>query len=225
MMKTTAFLKTEMTQPLLLSTAYFAPVHYYARYLSHSEIFLEQFENFTKQTYRNRCTILAGNGPVSLVVPVIKGRGPKVLIRDLEIAYDTEWQRNHWQTIVSAYNSSPYFEYYQDELQPFFQKKFRFLFDLNREIHRTLCNFLEVDDRFLLTSDFEKVPSDTLNLREAISPKIRDIADKGFDQQKYIQVFDGKFGFVPNLSILDLLFNEGPNAYDLLISSIKPQSL
>ena len=94
-----------------LSTAYFAPIQYYSKFLLYSEVFIERFENFHKQTYRNRCVILGGNGPISLVVPVVKGRGAKILIKDLKISYDTNWQRNHWRTIFSAYNSSPFFEY------------------------------------------------------------------------------------------------------------------
>lgn len=207
-------------KPLLLSTAYFGPVHYYARYLHHEEVYLEQYENFAKQTFRNRCVILAGNGPVSLVVPVVKGRGPKILIKDIEISYDTEWQRNQWQTIVSAYNSSPYFEYYQDELFSFFQNKSRFLLDHNMRIHELLCDFMEVENKLQLTEDFESIPENTMNLRQSISPKIKENPDFAFQPKPYIQVFREKYNFIPNLSILDLLFNEGPNTYDVLKESI-----
>ncbi|MCK3685425.1 WbqC family protein [Maribellus sp. YY47] len=207
-------------EPLLLSTAYFGPVHYYARYLHHGEVYLEQYENFTKQTYRNRCIILGGNGPVPLVVPVVKGRGSKTIIKDLEISYDTEWQRNQWQTIVSAYNSSPYFEYYQDDLFSFFQNKSRFLLDHNMRIHELLCDFMEVENKLKLTEDFESVPENTLNLRQTISPKAKENSDFAFQPKTYIQVFGEKFDFVPNLSILDLLFNEGPNTFDVLMESV-----
>lgn len=209
-----------MKPAVLLSSAYFAPVHFYARFLYHPKVFIEQFENFTKQTYRNRCVILGGNGPISLVVPVVKGRGPKILMKDILISYDSEWQRNHWQTIVSAYNSSPYFEYYQDEIEPFFNKKFTYLIDYNQKIHETICHFLEMEDYSVLTKDFEKIPPDTFNLRELITPKNNINPDKDFQPKSYTQVFDEKFGFIPNLSILDLLFNEGPNAYTFLIKSL-----
>ncbi|WP_321375460.1 WbqC family protein [uncultured Draconibacterium sp.] len=208
---------------LLLSTAYFAPVHFYTRYIHHSEVYIEQFENFTKQTYRNRCQILGGNGPIALVIPVVKGRGPKVLIKDLQISYDENWQRNHWQTIVSAYNSSPYFEYYQDELYPFFESKTKYLLDHNMKIHEQLCDFLEVENRIRLTSDFEKVPDGTLNLRDGISPKLKHNPDTAFQPQTYTQVFSEKYGFTPDLSILDLLFNEGPNAYTILLQSLQKE--
>ena len=101
---------------ILLSTTYFGPIHYYSRIVKHLQVYIEQFEHFNKQTFRNRCVILGANGPVSLVVPVVKGRGTKILIKDLKISYDVDWQRNQWQTIISAYNSSPYLEYYQDEI-------------------------------------------------------------------------------------------------------------
>lgn len=206
---------------LLLSTAYFAPVHFYARYLHHSEVYLEQFENFTKQTYRNRCLILGGNGPISLVIPVVKGRGPKILIKDLQISYDENWQRNHWQTIVSAYNSSPYFEYYQDELYPFFERKTKYLLDYNLQIHKQLCDFFEIENKIRLTEDFEKVPKNTCNLRDGISPKLKHNPDTAFQPRTYTQVFSEKYGFLSNLSILDLLFNEGPNAYTILLQSLQ----
>ena len=210
-----------MTEPVLLSTAYFAPVHFYARFLLHPNVYIEQYENFTKQTYRNRCVISGGNGLISLVIPVVKGRGPKVLIKDIQISYDTEWQRNQWQTIVSAYNSSPYFEYYQDELYPFFQNKAKYLLDHNLQVHDTICEFLEIDKKLILTEDFEKITKGTLNLREVISPKSKENNDPDFQPEFYTQVFTEKFGFLPNLSILDLLFNEGPNSYTILAQSLK----
>ncbi len=208
-----------MIQPasVLLSTACFAPVQYFSKLLLFQNVFIEQFENFPKQTYRNRYQILGANGPVSLVVPVVKGRGQKINIRDLKISYDTNWQRNHWRTIFSAYNSSPFFEYYKDDIYPFFNKPWKFLFDYNLATLKTICNLLEIECELLLTNDFEKVPQNTLNLREGITPKShKAFPDSIFHPHPYTQVFSERFDFIPNLSILDLIFNEGPNSITLL---------
>ncbi len=208
------------TENILLSTSYFAPVHYYARFIAHSKVYIEQFEHFNKQTYRNRAVILGGNGPITLIVPVIKGRRPKIHVKDIKISYEMNWQRNQWQTIVSAYNSSPYFEYYFDEIKPFFEKKTTYLFDLNQEINETICELLDIENTSILTKNFEQVPKITLNFRETISPKNKTAPDSAFQPAEYTQVFSDKFGFTPNLSILDLLFNEGPNSYTILEESL-----
>ena len=206
---------------ILLSTACFPPVQYFSKLMQFEKIYIEQHENFTKQTYRNRYEIMGANRVISLIVPVVKGSGQKIKIRDLKISYDTGWQRNHWRTIFSAYNSSPFFEFYQDDIQPFFEKPWKFLFDFNFEILDTLCELLELEPNVVLTEDFQQVPEGTLNFREAISPKKhRTETDAQFVPQLYTQVFHEKTGFTPNLSILDLLFNEGPNSLNVLDASV-----
>lgn len=205
---------------ILLSTAYFAPIQYFSKLASFPEIYIEQHENFIKQTYRNRTVILGANGPISLIVPVVKGRQQKINIKDLRIAFDEDWQRNHWRTIFSAYNSSPFFEYYADEIQSFFLKKYKFLFEFNLKITEKLIEILELNTTLKLTDDFENIPESCLNFRERISPKTHRIdEDQSFQTQPYTQVFSEKFGFVPGLSVLDLLFNEGPSAHSILIES------
>lgn len=205
---------------ILLSTACFAPVQYYTKMLMFKNIYIEQYENFIKQTWRNRYTILGGNGVIDLIVPVVKGRGTKILIKDIEISYDTDWQRNHWRTLFSTYNTSPYFEYYIDDLSRFFEIKHRFLFDYNFKINEVICELLELENNMILTADFEMIPAGTVNYRECISPKEKTLPDPHFQPAPYTQVFSDKLGFTSNLSILDLLFNEGPNSYTLLKESI-----
>jgi hypothetical protein len=122
--------------------------------------------------------------------------------------------------LFSAYNSSPFFEFYKDEVYPLFNDRKKFLLDLNNEVHEVICELLEIEDSMILTDDFEKVPENTLNLRDIISPKNKKHPDVQFQPEIYTQVFHEKFGFVPNLSILDLLFNEGPNSVNILQSSL-----
>ncbi len=209
---------------ILLSTAYFAPVKYFSKLAAYPEVFIEQHENFIKQTYRNRTVILGANGPVSLIVPVEKGREQKIRIKDLRISYDEEWQRTHWRTIFSAYNSSPFFEYYADDLESFFRKKYDFLFDFNQQITETLLEILEIEVDLKVTGDFEQIPETCLNFREKINPKAhRNAEDSNFEALPYTQVFAEKFGFIPDLSILDLLFNEGPAAHQVLLDSNIPR--
>ena len=213
-----------MLQPsgILLSTAYFAPVRYFTKLAAFSESYIEQHEHFIKQTYRNRAIILGANGPISLIVPVEKGRGQKIAIKDLRISYDENWQRNHWRTIFSAYNSSPFFEYYAHDLEPFFLKKHTFLFDFNQQITETMLEILDIQTTINLTGAFEQIPDGCLNYREKINPKVPINAyNEHFIAQPYTQVFCNKFGFMPDLSILDLLFNEGPSAHSILINCWK----
>ncbi len=151
-----------MESIVLLSTAYFAPIPFYSLVVQSPKIYIEQFENFIKQTYRNRCVILGANGPISLIVPVVKGRGKKILMKDLKISYDVDWQRNHWRTIFSAYNSSPFFDYFKDDIFPFFEKKEKFLLDFNLKIHETICELLEIENNIILTEDFEKSNEETI---------------------------------------------------------------
>ena len=209
-------------QDILLNTAYFPPVQYLTKLLQHNTIWIEAEENFIKQTYRNRTVILAANGPESLIIPVEKGRGRKQKMKDLRISYDTNWQHIHWQAIVSAYQSSPFFEILKDEFRQYFKKQYSFLLDFNQQIVETILDILELNPTIKQTTDFENVPAGCLNYRDAIHPKAQKaLPDSSFEPKKYTQVFDDKFGFVPNLSSLDLLFNCGSESYAVLLDSIQ----
>lgn len=202
---------------ILLSTAFFGPVYYFRSVIKADRIFIEKHEHFIKQTYRNRCIILAANGPLALVVPVEHGRRPGQKITEIRIAYHTPWQRNHWRSISSAYHNSPYFDYYADELKHFFEKKFTFLFDYNLEITQTVSELISANFNMNYTSVFEQVDEPFVNLREQISPKKNiETIDPVYEAFPYTQVFEDKFQFVPNLSILDLLFCTGPEALQYL---------
>lgn len=196
------------------------PAHYYARAQQYSEIIIERFDSYQKQTYRNRCVVLGANGPLALSIPVVKLHGEKMLVRDVEIDYATRWQINHWRTINSSYNSSPFFEYYADDFAPFYEKKWRFLIDFNMELHQLIGELIELDTQSILSDDFiSQFNGD--DYRSVITPKMQsEKSDAAFKPFQYTQTYSEKFGFVPNLSIIDLLFNRGPETESILRRSI-----
>jgi len=203
-----------------LTTAYFAPVQYFSKFLF-SKIIIEKHENFSKQSYRNRCAIYGANGYQTLVVPVKKKHGQKTAITDVIIDYDTNWQKNHQRSIESAYRSAPFFEFYYDDILPFFQKEYKSLFELNLSITKTICKQLDIEPSIGFTKEFQKQPDEKMDNRYTIHPKKRmQKKDPFFKIKKYNQVFMEKHGFYPNLSILDMIFNEGPKAKTLLINSL-----
>ncbi|MFC2103877.1 WbqC family protein [Bacteroidota bacterium] len=204
-----------MIQKALLSTAYLAPIQYYTILLRYNEVLIEIFENFTKQTYRNRCRIYGANGELSISIPV-KKLATKTKIKDILIDYDTNWQKLHWKSIESAYRSSPFFEFYEDDLRIFYEKKYKFLIDFNIEIQNMILEQLDLQINLKFTPEYQSgLVSNYEDFRNEIHPKK---INKDFNSEliKYTQVFSEKYGFLPNLSIIDLLFNEGPNAIEVL---------
>ena len=254
---------------ILLSSTYFGPVQWYQK-LNRHRCVIEQHDNFVKQTYRNRCVIASANGPQTLTVPTERYDGLKCPMRDIRISDHGNWRHLHWQALVSAYGETPFFEYYADDLRPYFEeRRWTYLLDFNLDIMHTLCSLLDVRPTLSLSdhyitpdaptaahaatttahaatttahaaatattggSDsmgeeaelnaesklFEEAKgtgsmggeagSNFIDLRDAIRPK-RPLPDSEFDPRPYYQVRAARHGFLPNLSVLDLLFNEGP---------------
>ena len=198
---------------VLLNTAYFPPISYMARIKASRQVHVEQHEHYGKQSYRNRCDILTANGVISLTVPVKKGAQLKTLTKEVQVDYDTPWQREHFRGIESAYKKSPYYDYYIDSLHDFFERKERYLIDLNEKILQQLLELISMERPLLRTSDYIRHPEDCPDFREVIHPKAsRRIREDDYIPKPYYQTFAERFPFTPNLSILDLLFNTGPEA-------------
>lgn len=202
-----------ITGDILLPTAYFPPISYFVHMIRSKVIYIEQMETFTKQTYRNRCEIMTASGKSSLVVPVTKPQSNHTMTKQVEICYREHWQEQHWKTLQTDYRSSPFFNYYTDILEQLFETQETSLINNNHNILKTISALLGIDLSIQFTQDYERKPESMLDLRSAISPK----KYQSFNQfPKYPQVFDYKYGFVPDLSILDLLFNLGPDARNYL---------
>lgn len=181
-------------------------------------------EHYVKRSYRNKCSILSANGVMALTVPLSRSSSDDAdlthaAMMDLKVSYDDNWRHVHWQSLVSAYNMSPFFEYYEDDIKPLFERKFDYLVDLNAEAMDIVNRLLMMDDVTINVSE-TYIPAQTveLDLRDKITPKTH-LND--FNQKEYYQVFSEKYGFQPNLSILDLLFNLGPESRVVLRDSLK----
>ena len=206
-----------MSYTSLLSTAYFAPIQYYSKLLQCEGVVIERHENYNKRSYRNRCTIYSTNGLLDLVVPVVKPDQPKIEITQVEISYDTLWQKQHFKAIESAYRRSPFYEYYIDDLMLFFNTPHRYLYDFNMQILRTICDLIKIPFRVQESRLYTKTREGVIDLRNSIHPKMKwQQTDPTFVPPHYTQVFSDKWGFKPNLSILDLLFNTGPEAKNFI---------
>lgn len=204
---------------MTLASTYFGPVQWYTKVRQCAgPLYIEAHETFPKQTYRNRCVIASPQGAQQLSVPVEGSSAKHQLIRDLRISEHGNWRRLHWQALQTAYGYSPFFEYYQDDLRPFFFDcgpsspfHMHYLLDYNMATADFLCRMIGLEADFRLTEEYVPAEEDAFDLRTAIRPKNAP-ADPDFTPQKYYQVYQQRHGFLPNLSALDLLFNEGPQA-------------
>ncbi len=236
----------------LLSSTYFGPIQWYQKLNRYDECLIERHESFIKQTYRNRMIIPTTNGPLALIIPT--NHNTSLAMKDIRISDHANWRHVHWNALLSAYGESPFFEYYQDDIRPFYEKKYEFLFDFNMEITEKMIELLDIRPKISITDEYilskerkgeneelkgeyeafcgitdHKVQSSNLKVqssnlkvqskdvqsivdfRDAIRPK-KPLPDAEFTPQRYYQVYEQKYGFQPNMSILDLLFNEGNEA-------------
>lgn len=196
----------------LLSTTYCGPVQWYQKLYRSEEVFMERQETFQKQTYRNRCVIATTNGLQTLTVPV--ERSSSNLIKDIRISNHGNWRHQHWFALMSAYNESPFFDYYQDDFRPFYERQYDFLYDFNMEICHKVCELIDIQPNIKETTFYRSVGVKEfriIDFRSAINPK-HPADDADFVPRRYYQVYERKQGFQPNLSILDLLFNMGPES-------------
>ena len=236
--------------PKLLSTAYFPPVSYFAAMaqemgglsnrrdgdssleLTPSVVYVEACENYQKQSYRNRCRFYATDGVQALSFPIVhEGGTHKLPISEIRVDWSTPWLQQHERAIVSAYRTSAYFEYYQDELFAILESRPERLLDLNMTLLRFFIEKTGLAVDLRLTSDFSREGLQTLSdgtslqcedLREKIHPKRPNsiLEDLGLEKP-YFQVFSRKYGFQSDLSVMDLLFNEGPDSI-LYLKNITP---
>lgn len=180
---------------LILPSYYLAPVSYYVQLHRHSDSQIEVHEHYQKQTYRNRCTIAGPNGPLSLTIPVVKPEPGHFEMQDIRISDHGNWRHQHWNALVSAYRQTPFFEYYADDFAPFYERKWDFLVDYNEDLQRLVCSLLDIPATWSHTETYQGI-----NLPDAESAELK----------PYYQLFRDRHGFQPDLSIVDLLFNMGP---------------
>lgn len=206
----------------LLSSTYLGPVSYYAKLYHAKHVFIEQYENYTKQTFRNRCLIATANGIQPLTIPTESNGGNKCLIKDIRISDHGNWRHLHWTAFESAYRQSPYFEYYADDFRPFYEKRFNYLFDFNEQLRELVCSLIGFTPHIRVTENYQNPNTLTYveDLRELIHPKRNFRLLDQYQVVTYYQVFKSKHGFLPNLSIADLLFNMGPESLLILRDSV-----
>jgi len=203
-----------MAEKILLSSTYFPPINYLSIVSRADKIFIEKEENYLKQTYRNRCLILTANGPSSLSVPVLSGSSIKSPVRDIKIDYSKRWQQVHIRALISSYKSSAFFEYYFEDFEKIIKRKPAFLIDLNSNTLETTMRIIGISKAIEYTNIFEQYSESANDFRKSISPK-KNIPGNP-SQKEYYQVFSYRFGFVSGLSILDLIFNVGPDSLSYL---------
>lgn len=200
--------------PAILPVAYLPPINHVAAILAHNEVKWDVHEFYHKQFFYNRCVIYGPNGAQKLTIPIHK-RYEKTPLKDILTGYETPWQKIHWRSFEAAYRRSPYFEYYESELYPlYFEYEPKYLVEWNVKILEVVCKLLETKFNLSFTTEYLKAHPDAADYRNLASPQ----DTSTFKNIKYQQVFEERHGFISNLSIIDLLFCEGPRAKELLVN-------
>lgn len=204
-------------EAVVLPLTYFGNLSYFKIIFENEEVWIDDKEIYLKQTFRNRMQVLGANGPIDLSVPIVSTKGIELPYDKIKVSYDDPWQIKHWRTLKSAYKSAPFFDEYEDEIHKLILTRHVYLVDLNLSILDKIVELLAYDKSLFKASEIE-IPSKSISLKGFFKPSKMPKSHSEF--APYIQVFNYKFGFIPNLSILDLLFNEGPYSASYLLNSL-----
>ena len=203
---------------IILEIQYLPSIQYFSKLKRFEKVLIEQHEHYNKGSYRNRAHIASANGLERLSIPLVKGKNEQQPIRETKIAWYEPWAKRHWQAIHSAYGNAPFFDYYEDELRPYFMQQYTYLFDWNLELIVKIHRLLELDSKLIFTETYHReMPDGIIDFRNSIAPRAKvNVPDPYFTEIPYAQVFMEKHGFLSGLSILDLLFCTGPEAISYL---------
>ncbi len=200
---------------LVVENQSFPSIDYIRKLKENKDIRIEKYEHFQKMSFRNRYVIATANGITGLTIPVKGGREQKTIITEVEIDNSTNWRTKHWRSILSAYNKAPFFDFYASKVNSWLFNKEQSLFDFNIYILKEVCNLLQINSSISFTDEYKATYENQFDFRNVLLPKsFQD--GRLLWQPKYSQVFEDRIGFQPNMSIIDLLFCEGPNAANLL---------
>ena len=199
---------------LVIHPTYFPNILFFSQILNHDKILFEVNDNYIKQSLRNRTSIYHANGILNLSIPVKYSSKKKQIFKEIEICNETDWQKKHLKSIKFAYRSSPYFEFYENQFEKIFTKKEKFLIDINLKSIELLFELIDRKPKYNFTEKYNQNYTGYVDSREISN---FNFSDKSLSFKKYTQVFETKYGFKENLSMLDLLFNYGPNYYNFLI--------